>query len=70
MNVILARFHVKDGKESEALEAVRAMAEQVRAGRSSPDPCGSPPEPSAYSGDSPRSRGQPQSHPAPCRRER
>ena len=32
MIVILARFRLKDGKESEALKAMRTMAEQVRAG--------------------------------------
>ena len=32
MMVILARFRIRDGKESEALKAMRAMAEQVRDG--------------------------------------
>jgi quinol monooxygenase YgiN len=32
MIVILARFRVKDGKENEALEAMRAMAERVHEG--------------------------------------
>jgi len=32
MIVILARFRIRDGKEREALEAVRTMAERVRDG--------------------------------------
>jgi quinol monooxygenase YgiN len=32
MIVILARFVIREGKQNEALEAVRTMSEQVRAG--------------------------------------
>lgn len=32
MNVLLARFRIKDGKESEALEAMRTMVQRVRDG--------------------------------------
>ena len=32
MIVLLARFRIKDGKESEALEAMRTMVERVRDG--------------------------------------